>query len=123
MPMKQPLRMVLVLVAAILHLGAPVAAYAAMRADTRNADFCSVAGPATPASAERRSPAPMPHEYHCAHAPCCAGGAVGAAAPPPHVQSFIAISFHRESVPADTVDAAPVSPIAAAQPRGPPLPA
>jgi hypothetical protein len=130
--MKRLLHLAIAFVAVIMHLGAPVAAYAAMRADVLSADFCTVAGTAAPA-ADRSSPVPfspvpfspvpLSHEHHCAHAPCCAGGAVDAAAPPPVARAFIDIALHRESAPAGNASAAPVPPIAAAQPRGPPLPA
>ena len=117
--MKRPLHQAMAFVAVIMHLGAPVAAHAALRADVLPADFCTVAGTAARA-ADRSSPIPVSHEHHCAHAPCCAGGAVDAGAPPPVARSFIDIAFHRKSAPAVNAAAAPVPPIAAAQPRGPP---
>jgi hypothetical protein len=118
--MKRFVHRGLVVVAALMHLAAPVVAYAMAHADALPGDICSVAGPNIAAPAASGIPLPATNEHHCAHAPCCAGGAVGAAAPPSAAPTFLHIVSARDARPAIADAAAPVPPIAAAQPRGPP---
>jgi hypothetical protein len=109
----------IVLLAAAMHLVAPVAAYAVTMPAVMPGDFCSAVR--APAAAPLSQRVPMPSgEHHCAHAPCCAGGALDSAAPPPrlHPPLFAARDPVR-ALPASPV-AVPPSAITAAQPRGPP---
>jgi hypothetical protein len=118
--MERIAHLVVVMIAAAMHLAAPVIAYAATVTPAMPGDFCSASrsAPRTPA----RSPSPLPasHQHHCAHAPCCAGGAADAAAPP--VAPLAPLQFAVAGVAVSTAAAisAPVAPITAAQPRGPP---
>lgn len=111
----------LVIVAALMHLAAPIIAYAMARADALPGDICSAARTNTAAPAADGIPRPATIEHHCAHAPCCASGAVDAAAPPPPAVSLLPIASAGESVPAAVTIVAPTAPIIAAPPRGPPV--
>jgi hypothetical protein len=117
--MKRFRHVALALVAAAMHVAAPVAAYAQPPASMPPGDFCSVTRTTT-AAPGGGVPLPASSEHHCAHAPCCAGGAVNAAAPPPPALGLLRVASGRESLPAAIAIAAPAAPIAAAQPRGPP---
>jgi len=120
---KRLLRLTLAFVAAAMHVAAPVAAYAgpAPNRDAMPKDFCSASRVAAVTPAGSGFPSPASNEHHCAHAPCCAGGAAGAAAPPLELSVLHVVSAGA-SKPATIAIAAPVAPIAAAQPRGPPRP-
>jgi hypothetical protein len=115
------LRLALALVAAAMHVAAPVAAYArpGWDWDASPKDFCSTSRVAAVTPAGSGFPSPASNEHHCAHAPCCPGGVVGGAAPPP-VLALLHVVSAGASTPATTTVAAPVAPIVAAQPRGPP---
>lgn len=119
--MKRPLHLVMAFVAVITHLGAPLAAHGMPRGAPLPDDFCSTVRAAAPDQDSRGAPLPASNEHHCAHAPCCAGGAADAAVPPPFLRAFLRIVSDRDALPATAAPAAPVPPIAAAQPRGPPL--
>jgi hypothetical protein len=122
-PMKRLLHRSLAVVAVMMHLAAPVAAYGMARGDAPANDVCSAARTPVAPPGSGGAPLPATGEHHCANAPCCSGGAVGAAAPPLVSPFFLHIASGREAPPVLDASAAPVPPIAAAQPRGPPLPA
>ena len=121
--MKLNLRSGLVLLAVAMHLAVPVTAYARASPPGLPGDFCSTlrSAPISPAGSGFPSsfPSPASGEHHCARAPCCAGGAVNAAAPPrlPVVFRIAPVSV---SAPESMRIAAPLAVITAAQPRGPP---
>ena len=121
--MKLNLRSGLVLLAVAMHLAVPVMAYAKASLPALPGDFCSASrnGPTTPAGGGFPSSFPLPAsgEHHCAHAPCCAGGAVNAAAPP-RLPVVFRIAPAGVSAPESMRIAAPLAVIMAAQPRGPP---
>jgi hypothetical protein len=81
--MKVNLRSGLVLLAVAMHLAVPVMAYGQVSLPALPGDFCSTlrSDPVSPAGGGFPSSFPLPAsgEHHCAHAPCCAGGAVSAA--------------------------------------------
>jgi hypothetical protein len=109
----------IVLLAAAMHLVAPLAAYAVTMPDATAGDFCSAVRGASAAPQGQRMPMPS-GEHHCAHAPCCVGGALDSVAPPMRVHSALfAARDPVRALPASPV-AVPPSAIAAAQPRGPP---
>jgi hypothetical protein len=118
--MKRNLRVVLLLLAAVLHIGAPVVAYAVAQPVAVPSDFCSAARGA-PASPSDRGSSRHSSELHCAHAPCCAGGTLDSTALPPHLPSFHRIAQAGVRAPESTPVVAPVAVILAAQPRGPPV--
>jgi hypothetical protein len=118
--MKRPAHLALVFVAAAMHLVAPVVGYAKASAIPLPGDLCTVsrAPPANAAPGTVRLPASS--EHHCAQAPCCAGGAVDASAPPPVTVSVLRVAVVSKMIVAAHVAAEPVAPILVAQPRGPP---
>jgi len=117
--MKQNLRLGLVLLAAAMHLVVPVAAYAATMPVAMPGDFCSAARGVPAAPLNQRMPLPS-GEHHCAHAPCCVGGALDSAAAPPRVHTaWFAARDPVRALPLSVVAVSP-SAITAAQPRGPP---
>jgi hypothetical protein len=121
--MKLNLRSGLVLLAVAMHVAVPVTAYEMASLPSSPGDFCSAlrSAPVAPGGGGFPSNFPLPAsgEHHCAHAPCCAGWAVDAAAParPPIV---FRIAFTGVRAPESTPVAAPLAVIMAAQPRGPP---
>jgi len=117
--MKQNLRLGLVLLAAAMHVVAPVAAYAMVTPAVLSGDFCSAVRGSPVAPLSQRAPKPS-SEHHCAHAPCCAGGVLDTVAPPP--RGHVALCATRDPVRALPLSRVAVSPsaITAAQPRGPP---
>jgi hypothetical protein len=117
--MKRNRCLAIVLLAAAMHLVAPVAAYAVAMPAVAPGDFCSAARGTSAAPLSQRMPMPS-GEHHCAHAPCCVGIALDSAAPPPRVP--IALFAARDPVRALPLSrvAVPPSAITAAQPRGPP---
>jgi hypothetical protein len=123
--MKLNLRSGLVLLAVAMHLAVPVTAYAKSLSPALQGDFCTTSrsGPATsaPAGGDFPSSFPLPAsgEHHCAHAPCCAGGAVDVAAPP-RLPIVFRIAFAGVRALEPTPVAAPLAVIMAAHPRGPP---
>ncbi|MEO8344132.1 MAG: hypothetical protein ABI607_00420 [Betaproteobacteria bacterium] len=117
----RPFRLTLALVAAAMHLVAPAVAYAKPATPKLPGDLCSVVRPAAPAPAGSGTGLPTSHEHHCAHAPCCAGGAVDAAASPPPVATLPLIVVATGAKLAADMNVARVVPIVAAQPRGPPV--
>jgi hypothetical protein len=119
--MKRSLHRLLVIVAAAMHLAAPVAAYATPSSGALPGDVCSASRPAAPVPVDAGIPAPGTSEHHCAHAPCCAGGGATGAALPPGFALPLHVAFPREVTPAANAVVAPVPPVASAQPRGPPL--
>jgi hypothetical protein len=118
--MKRKLHCALALLAAVFHLGAPIAGYARAMPAVKPGDFCSATRGATTAPSDQGSPRPS-SEHHCAHAPCCAGGAPDSAALPPHVPVVFSTPLLPVSAPSSRPEALPPTPIAAAQPRGPPV--
>jgi hypothetical protein len=117
--MKRRMHVALALLAALMHLGAPIAAYAKATHAVTPGDFCSAARGATTARTDQGSPRPS-SEHRCAHAPCCAGGAPDSAALPPHVPVVFSAPLLSVRAPSSRPEALPPAPIAAAQPRGPP---
>ena len=121
--MKVNLRSGLVLLAVAMHLAVPVAAYGKASLAALPGDFCSTlrSSPAAPKGNGFPSSFPLPAsgEHHCAHAPCCAGGAVNAAAPP-RLPIVFRIALAGVRAPESAPVAAPLAVIMAAQPRGPP---
>jgi len=117
--MKRNQRLAIVLLAAAMHLVAPLAANAMTMPAAMSDDFCSAARGAPAAPLNQRMPMPS-GEHHCAHAPCCVGGALDSASPPPRVQvALLAARDPVRALPLSQV-AVPPSAITAAQPRGPP---
>jgi len=110
----------IVLLAAAMHLVAPVAAYAVTMPPAMSGDFCSAARGAPTAPLSQRMPLPS-SEHHCAHAPCCAGGTLDSAALPLHVPVVFSTSLLPVRAHSSRPEALPPAPIAAAQPRGPPV--
>jgi hypothetical protein len=118
--MKRNPCVVVALLATAMHLAAPVAAYAVTMPALMSGDFCSAARGAAAAPPSQRMPLPS-SEHHCAHAPCCVGGVLDPAAPPPRVHfALIAARHPVRALPSSPV-AVPPSAITAAQPRGPPV--
>jgi len=117
--MKRYRRFVVVLLALAMHLAAPVAAYARVMSAGMPADFCSAARGASTTPFGQGSPQPS-SEHHCAHAPCCAGGALDSAALPPPVPAVLRIAQAGIRAPQTTPVTAALAVIIAAQPRGPP---
>ena len=121
--MKLNLRSGLVLLAVAMHLAVPVVAYGQVTLPALPGDFCSTlrSAPISPAGSGFPSSFPLPAsgEHHCAHAPCCAGGAVNAAAPP-RLPVVFRIAPAGVPAPESMQIAAPLAVIIAAQPRGPP---
>jgi hypothetical protein len=118
--MKRYLRFVLVLLAAAMHLAAPVAAYARVMPAGMPGDFCSAARGASTTRFGQGYPPPS-SEHHCAHAPCCAGGAADSAAAPPPVPVAFRVAQAGVPVPESMSVTAALAVIIAAQPRGPPV--
>jgi hypothetical protein len=123
--MRRTAHLALALIAATLHLFAPVAVYAMGSVPSIPNDLCSAVRSATVRSAAlppapAGAPTPSSNEHHCAHAPCCAGGTLDASAPPPILRGLATIALAGLSVPAIGAIRAPIAPIVAAQPRGPP---
>jgi hypothetical protein len=118
--MKRKLRVVLVLLAALMHLGAPIAAYAKATPAVMPGNFCSAARGVSPVPSDQGS-SRSSGEHHCANAPCCAGGALDSAALPPHVPVVFSVSLPPVRAPSSRPEALPPAPIASAQPRGPPV--
>jgi hypothetical protein len=118
--MKLSLRSGLVLLAVAMHLAVPVTAYGKASLPALPGDFCSTLrnGPMAPTGSG--FPLPASGEHHCAHAPCCVGGAVNAAAPPLHSPVVLRIELAGVRAPESTPIAVPLAVIMAAQPRGPP---
>jgi hypothetical protein len=117
-PMRRPLRLVVLIVAAALQLAAPLAAYARVATIPDFGDLCSATNNATHGTPGHGTPAPTHH--HCAQSLCCIGGAAGAMAPPPTIAGSPFISFARVAFPAATNRIALATIVAAASPRGPP---
>jgi hypothetical protein len=118
--MRRLRQLALAFVAAAMHVVAPVAAYANASIAPLPGDFCSVTRTAATLGAGGIVPLPASSEHHCAHAPCCAGGAVNAAAPPPSAQGFLHVASAGASLPVAIAPPSPAAPLVAAQPRGPP---
>jgi hypothetical protein len=118
--MKRYLRVLLMLLATAMHLGAPIAAYASAMPAMLPGDFCSAARGAPEAPSDQGAPRPS-GEHHCAHAPCCAGGTIAAAALPSHAALAVSVTLSAVRAPTSRPEALPPAPIAAAQPRGPPV--
>jgi len=117
--MKRYLRFVVVLLAVAMHLAAPVAAYAKVMPVGMSNDFCSAARAASAPPSGQGYPQPS-SEHHCAHAPCCAGGALDSTALPPPVPAVLRIAQAGIRAPQTTPVTAALAVIIAAQPRGPP---
>jgi hypothetical protein len=117
--MKRILRLGIVLLAATMHVVAPAVAYA-LAMPVAPGDFCSASRGAPVTTSGHRAPGPS-GEHHCAHAPCCAGGAPEAAAAPPRVQPALFVARAPVRASTSVAAAAPSSAVAAAQPRGPPI--
>jgi len=118
---KRRLRLGLALLAAVLHLAVPVAAYAEATAAAALGDFCSTTRGAAPIPAQGGLPSQLSNEHHCAHAPCCSGGPAGAAAPAPVTPAALWAAASCPRPLSGQVGSARATVIAAAQPRGPPL--
>jgi hypothetical protein len=118
--MTRKLRVVLVLLAALTHVGAPMAAYAKATPAAMPGDFCSAARGVSPVPSDQGSPRPS-SEHHCANAPCCAGGALDSTAPPSRVTLAVSVKQSPVRTPSSRPEALPPAPIEAAQPRGPPV--
>jgi hypothetical protein len=116
--MKRNRCLAIVLLAAAMHLVAPVAAYAATMLAAMPGDFCSAVRGVSAAPPTPRMPLPS-GEHHCAHAPCCVGIALDSAAPPRAPFALFAARDPVRALPSSPV-AVPPSAITAAQPRGPP---
>jgi hypothetical protein len=117
--MRRNLRLGLVLLAAVMHLVAPAAAYAVAMPAVVSGDFCSAVRSAPAAPLRQRAPQPS-SEHHCAHAPCCVGGALDSATAPPRVHAaWFAARDAVRALPSAPI-AVPPAAITAAQPRGPP---
>jgi hypothetical protein len=119
--MKRTLRFVLVLVAAAMHLAVPVVAYGSALLLALPGDFCSASRVAPMGATGSGFPLPSSGDHHCAHAPCCAGGAANSAAPPSPDLVVFRIENTGVHAPDATSIAAPLPAIIAAQPRGPPV--
>jgi len=117
--MKRNLRFLVVLLAAAMHLVAPVLARAAGMPAVASGDFCSAVRTAGVAPAPTRAPLPA-SEHHCAHAPCCAGGTLDSVAPAPRDQVALLAAHQQLRALAPSPFAASATAIPAAQPRGPP---
>jgi len=117
--MKRNRYLAMVLLAAAMHLVAPVAAYAVTMTAIMPGDFCSAARGVPAAPLNQRMPLPT-NEHHCAHAPCCVGSALDLVAPPQRVHhALLEVRNPVRALPLSLV-AVPPSAITAAQPRGPP---
>jgi hypothetical protein len=117
--MKLNLRSGLVLLAVAMHLVVPVTAYGKAALPALSGDFCSTLRSVPLAPTGSSFPLPASGEHHCANAPCCAGGAVNAAAPP-RLPVVFRLAPAGVRAPESTPIAAPLAVIMAAQPRGPP---
>jgi hypothetical protein len=118
--MNRTVRLGLVLIAAAMHLAAPVTAYAMRSSQALPNDLCSAARSAGLTPDRSDVPQPVSSDHHCAHAPCCASGTLDAAAPPSSALSVLPTLLAGEALPAVLPTAAPFAPVVAAQPRGPP---
>jgi hypothetical protein len=117
--MRQILRLFLVILAAAMHVAAPVVSYAAPATVALPGDICtSVRGAST--ATPNRAPAQHSSEHHCAHAPCCPAGAHDSAAAPPPVLAVLAEQRTADSSVGSAPAAAAIRSVLAAQPRGPP---
>jgi hypothetical protein len=83
-------------------------------------DFCSAARAASTAPSDQGAPRPS-GEHHCAHALCCAGGTLDVTALPSRAALAVSVKQSPIRVPSSRPEALPPAPIAAAQPRGPPV--
>ena len=117
-PMRRPRRLVVLIVAAMLQLAAPLAAYARVATVADFADLCSATSVATRGAPGHGAPAPM--HQHCAQSLCCIGGAAGAIAPPPTTAESPFIPFAGVALLATSNGVAKATMVAAASPRGPP---
>jgi hypothetical protein len=117
--MKRNRCLAIVLLAAAMHLVAPVAAYAVTMPAAMAGDFCSAVRGAPAAPLNQRIPL-QSSEHHCAHAPCCVGGALDSAAPLPRMHFALFAAFAPVRALTLSRVAVPPSAITAAQPRGPP---
>jgi len=117
--MKRNLRVLWVLLATAMHLAAPIAAYAGAMPAMLPGDFCRAARGAPAAPSDQGAPRPS-GEDHCAHAPCCAGGTIDAAALPSRAALAVAVKLSAVHASTSRPEALPPARFAAAQPRGPP---
>jgi hypothetical protein len=118
---QRRLRLSLALLAAVLHLAVPVGAYAKAPAAGGLGDFCSATRGAALFRAQGGLPSPLSNEHHCAYAPCCSGGATGAAAPAPATPAILWAAVSHPRPVSGQFGSARATVIAAAQARGPPL--
>lgn len=117
--MNRRFRLGIALAALALHLIAPVAAYAAVPAGSRFADFCSVSGNAAPVGGWPADlPLPQPDRHLPSHCELCLGAAAAALGPPalPFLL-FVATLGCTSPIPPPVATAAPTL---FPPPRGPP---